>query len=71
MTLLTSGILIVSIILIIFSLTLAITMITPSSISIVEKNETTIKNNHYTAYASPSHTTKSNIVNFKFAAAGD
>jgi len=46
-------------------------MITPSSISIVEKNETTIKNNHYTAYASPSHTTKSNIVNFKFAAAGD
>jgi predicted MPP superfamily phosphohydrolase len=71
MTLLTSGILIVSIILIIFSLTLAITMITPSSISIVEKNEITIKNNHYTAYASPSHTTQSNIVNFKFAAAGD
>src|SRR5215204_407825 len=72
MTLFTSGILIVSIILIIFSLTLMIMMITPSSISIVEKNGITIKNNLYGAYASPSpHTTKSDIVDFNFASAGD
>jgi len=49
-----------------------IMMITPSSISIVEKNGITIKNNLYGAYASPSpHTTKSDIVDFNFASAGD
>ncbi|HEY3527110.1 MAG TPA: metallophosphoesterase, partial [Nitrososphaeraceae archaeon] len=74
MTLLRSGILIVSIILIIFSLTIMIMMTATPSISI-EKSGITIKNQY--AYASPTSSSSSlpqtavTLADFNFAAVGD